>query len=160
MTRKDRAGNSDELLSELRLLVDQVDPVPAEVTSFAKAALGWRRIDAELAELLSDSALEPAAAALTRSGVARARSVTFQASDLEIDLAIQDGDPGLVLLGQLAPPARASIEVQLDDSSIAATAEADELGRFRIELAEGGRLRLRILREPPSSPVETSWFGT
>ena len=65
MTGRDR---SEEVLRELRSLVDEVDPVPAEVTAFAKAALGWRRIDADLAELLSDSALEPETAALTRSG--------------------------------------------------------------------------------------------
>jgi hypothetical protein len=148
---------AEELLRELRSLVDEVDPCPAEVTTFAKAAPGWRRIDAGLAELLSDSALEPASPALTRSGTVRARSMTFKAGELEIDLSIQDADPGLVLLGQLAPPARASVEVQRDDSSIAATAEADELGRFRIELAEGGRVRLRILRESPAPAVETSW---
>ena len=71
MTRK-RPDSHEDLLAELRLLANDVDPVPPEVTAFADAALGWRRIDAELAELLSDSLLESRAAALTRSGVARA----------------------------------------------------------------------------------------
>ena len=52
------------------------------------------------------------------------------------------------------------IEVQRDDSSLAATVQADELGRFRAELAKGGRIRLRVRREPPTPLVETSWIGS
>jgi hypothetical protein len=159
MTGDTPAGdNHEELLDELRALVNEVDPVPTDVTSFAKAALGWRRIDAELAELLSDSALESESLALTRSDVARARSVTFRASDLEIDVEIHDGDRGVTLLGQLAPPSSATVDVQLDDSSVAATGEADVLGRFRVELFERGRIRLRIRRDL-LPVVETSWIS-
>jgi hypothetical protein len=151
-------GNHEDLLAELRVLANEVDPVPAEVTSFADAALGWRRIDAELAELLSDSLLESRATAVTRAGASRARSLSFRARDLQIDVEIRDEDPGVVMLGQLAPPASASIDVQRDDSSIVATVEADALGRFRIELGERGRIRLLVRRES-QPPVETSWFG-
>ena len=153
------ARGPEELLAELRRLVGRVDPVPVEATAFAQAALGWRRIDAELAELLVDSALESEALALTRSGVARARSVTFRAPDLEIALEIQDTERGVLLVGQLAPPAPAAVEVQRDDSSLAASAEADSLGRFRVELAGGGRIRLLVRRQPPAALVETSWIG-
>jgi hypothetical protein len=157
MTEKDaNGGKHEDLLAELRLLGNDVDPVPAEVNAFADAALGWRRIDAELAELLSDSALESAAAVRT-GGRSDARSLTFRASDLEIDVEVRDAEPGVILLAQLAPPAAASIDVQRDDSSIIATVEADSLGRFRIELAERGRIRLRIRRES-QPPVETSWI--
>jgi hypothetical protein len=160
MTAKRSADeNHEQLLGQLRLLVSELDPVPAEVASFVNAALGWRRIDAELAELLADSSLERESLALTRSGVARARSVTFRANDLEIDVEIHDADAGVEVLGQLAPPVRAQIEVQRDDSTVASTTEADDLGRFRFELAERGRIRLRVLRESPAPPVETSWIG-
>ena len=155
----ERSGNHEEpILGELRRLAREVDPVPDEVTEFAKAAIGWRRIDAELAELLSDSALTPEALAATRAGVARARVVTFRARDLELDLEIQETETGIVLLGQLAPPAAAAIVVQRDDSSTAATADADSLGRLRVELTERGRMRLLIRRDPPAAPVETSWL--
>jgi hypothetical protein len=151
-------GNHEDLVHELRLLGRDVDPVPSEVTEFARAALGWRRIEAELAELLSDSLLESRAAASARSGVARARSVSFSARDLQIDVEIRDEDSGIVMLGQLAPPAAASIDVEHDDSTILATVDVDELGRFRIELAEHGRIRLRVRRES-QPPVETSWIS-
>jgi hypothetical protein len=149
----------EKLLDELRLLANDVDPVPSEVTTFADAALGWRRIDAELAELLSDSALESAATAAAVRGGERARSLTFRSSDLEIDLELQSGDGGMIILGQIAPAGRAWIEVQRDDESKLASAEADELGRFRLELAESGRVRLRVTRDG-QAPVETSWIST
>src|SRR5207247_10887645 len=76
-------ADHEKLLDELRSLVNRVDPVPEEVTKFADAALGWRRVDAELAELLSDTALESqAAAAAVRSGP-RVRSLTFASRGLE-----------------------------------------------------------------------------
>jgi len=153
-------GSSDErLLEELRALGREVDPVPPHVESYAKAALGWRRIDAELAELLADSALDRESLSHTRSGLARARSVTFRSGDLELDLEISEHDEGLVLLGQLAPAEEADVEVQRDDGSIAAATASDELGRFRLELTVGGRVRLLVRRAPPAPPIETSWVG-
>ena len=148
--------NHDELLAELRALVGKVDPVPDEVTAYAKAALGWRRADAELAELLSDSEVDSDRLAPAR-GPGERRELTFRAGELEIVVEIHDADPGVRLLGQLAPPEAATVDVQLDDGTIAATTEADELGRFRATLDERGTVRLRVHREP--KPVETSWFG-
>jgi hypothetical protein len=149
----------EKLLEELRLLVNLVDPVPAEVTKFADAALGWRRIDAELAELLSDSALESAASAAAIRGGESARSVTFRSRDLEIYLEIQTGDGGVIILGQIAPAGHALVEVERDDESKLAATAADDLGRFRVELAKAGRVRLRVTRDE-QTPVETSWIST
>jgi hypothetical protein len=151
----------DELLDELRSVVSRVDPVPAEVTEFAKAALGWRRLDADLAELLADSALETESASLTRSGGSAARRLTFRAADLAIDVEVQTDGATRTVLGQLAPPpAGATVEVQAADGSVVATAETDSLGRFRLTLEAGGRVRLRVLRnDPPAGPVETSWLS-
>jgi len=149
-------NDHDKLLDELRQLVRKVDPVPDEVTAYAKSALGWRRIDAELAELLSDSAVDSDRLALTR-GPDAPRALSFRAGDLEIALEIHDADPGVRLLGQLAPPEPDTIDVQRDDGTIAATTNADELGRFRTSLDARGTVRLRVRREP--KPVETSWFG-
>src|SRR5262245_38544115 len=132
MSDETRTGETEEerLLARLRHLTNELDPVPDEVMSFATAALGWRRIDAELAELLSDSALESESLAI-RSG-AGSRSLTFRATDLEVVVEIQERDAGALLLGQLAPPAVASIDVQGDDGATLATVAADELGRFRV----------------------------
>jgi hypothetical protein len=148
------ADPNDELLDELRTVLRRTDPVPAEVTDFAKAALGLRRLDADLAELLEDSALESESPALAR-GTADVRSLTFRSADLTIDVDIQ----GDMLLGQLAPPPpAATVELQLENGHVAASADADTLGRFRLALAGDGRFRLRVLRQG-TSVVETSWFS-
>jgi len=159
MRSEDEERQDERLLEELRRITTHVDPVPEDVTGFARAALGWRRIDAELAELLADSALEREALARTRSA-ARARLLTFHASSLEIDLEIQVTASGVLLLAQLDPPTNAEVEVQRDDGSVAATTQADELGRFRIELAPSGRIRLRITQPEAATArvVETSWL--
>jgi hypothetical protein len=150
----------DELLmSELRAFFADVDPVPPLVVETAKASLGWRRLDAELAELLSDSALQDESLALTRGGGAPARAVTFSSSGLTIDIEVHVDDPARTLLGQLSPPARATIEVQPMAESPLST-EADRLGRFRVQLPTGGPIRLRVLAtdERVGLPVETSWI--
>ena len=147
---------TDPLLEELRRLARAVDPVPDEVTAYARAALGWRRVDAELAELLADSRLE--ALSSTRSSAESARSLTFRSKDLQVDVDLQDEDGTVLLLGQLAPPLTGEIEVQRDDGSTVATTRPDDLGRFRIELPAGGRIRLVVRREPPAAVIETSWI--
>ena len=155
----DPADPEDGLVDELRSLLGRVDPVPGEVSEFARAALGWRRVDAVLAELLSDSALETGAALVRSEG--GSRWLTFDAADLVIDVEVRADRAGHVLLGQLAPAsAAATVEVQAADGVIVAAVETDELGRFRFELVAGGRIRLRITRsEPPAAPVETSWLS-
>jgi hypothetical protein len=150
-----------DLLDELSSVLNRVDPAPPEVTEFATAALGWRRLDADLAELLADSALETESEALTRSGGSDGRWLTFRAADLAIDVEIRVDGEVRTLLGQLTPPlVAATVEVQAADGSVAAAAESDSLGRFRLTLEAGGRVRLRILRnDQPTPPVETSWLS-
>jgi hypothetical protein len=150
------AAPDDPMLAELRRLAGVVDPVPEAVSAYARAALGWRRIDAELAELLVDSQLE--ASTTTRSVSESERTLTFKASDLGIDVELQPGDDQVLLLGQLAPAGVAEIDIQADDGSVVATAHSDELGRFRFSLTSGARVRLVVRREPPAAPVETSWI--
>jgi len=150
----------DELLmAELRGFFADVDPVPPLVIETAKASLGWRRLDADLAELLSDSALEEEPFALARGGEAPARAVTFSSTGLTIDIEVHVGDPERTLLGQLSPPSPARIEIQtMADAPL--SAEADRLGRFRVRLPAGGAVRLRVLGTNGDGrpPVETSWI--
>jgi hypothetical protein len=150
----------DELvMAELRGFFADVDPVPPLVTETAKASLGWRRLEADLAELLSDSALEEEPFALARGAGAPARAATFSSSGLTIDIEVHVDDPARTLLGQLSPPAPAKIEIQtVADAPL--LAEADRLGRFRVGLPTGGTIRIRVLGadERTGPLVETSWI--
>ena len=51
MTDKDATTEA-----ELRAIFAHLDPVPQLLDDAARAAFGWRTVDAELAELLRDSA--------------------------------------------------------------------------------------------------------
>ena len=153
------SDEQDRLASELRELFSQRDPVPPLVTQAAKAALGWRRLDAELAEVLADSALDAPSLALARGAHATLRSMSFSAGRLTIDIEIHGEGPDRVALGQLSPPRRARIELQSADQAASTIIESDDLGRFRTKLPEAGSIRLRIERDPAgASWVETSWI--
>jgi hypothetical protein len=148
-------SEGDEVLDDLRRLAGAVDPVPDEVTAYAHSAIGWRRIDAELAELLADSRLETAVA----RSAGDTRALSFAAPGLEIEVELQPVDDGVVLLGQLAPAGPAEIAIQRDDAKpVEETATAGELGRFRFALVARGRMRVVVRRPAPAPLVETSWF--
>lgn len=148
----------EALVDELRSFFAEVDPVPELVSVTAKASLGWRRLDADLAELLSDSALEDEALALARGGGVPVRSLTFSATELTIDLEIHHHDDPPTLLGQLSPPGAAGIEIQTIDDQLVAI-ETDHLGRFRVSLPARGPIRLRVRDRQRRSRItaETSW---
>jgi hypothetical protein len=149
----------DPLVAELRDLFAEVDPVPALVVEVAKASLGWRRLDGDLAELLADSVLDSEQLAGTRGG-APVRSVSFKSPSMTIDLEVHPGDETQTLLGQISPPAPLDIEVQAADGTTVASARSDELGRFRASLASRGTIRLLLgaERTAGAAAVQTSWI--
>jgi hypothetical protein len=154
-------ADHDPLVDELRTLFSQADPVPALVTETAKAALGWRRLDAELAELLGDSALDAGALALARGAGATLRSASFSAGEVTIDVEFHIDGAERTVLGQLSPPTAARIEVQAANESASSTTESDGLGRFRTQLPAGGSIRLRVTIGDADGArlIETSWIA-
>ena len=163
----DRVSVQDDpdelLLGELSSLLDAVDPVPPEVDAAAKAILGWRRLDADLAELLADSAVDSDRLAGVRGeGDPSLRRLSFGGAPLELDLEVHTGSAAVTVLGQLAPGAAASIKVErltADDEADEETVAADELGRFRLELPTGTTFRLIVTGHPTSGtrPTVTDW---
>ncbi len=124
------AMSDDELLAELRVALDESDPPPERLSTIAKAALTWRTIDAELAELAFDSTRDLAG---VRSETMQ-RQVTFESADLEIELMMSDEEERR-LVGQLVP-ARASTVVMITGDESAPeriTTTADDLGRFSFD---------------------------
>src|SRR5690606_15854931 len=62
------SGDPDELLlTELRRVAALLDPMPDRLVRAGRESLTWRSVDAELAALLSDSAVDDERAALVRS---------------------------------------------------------------------------------------------
>jgi hypothetical protein len=152
----DERDERDEALIEQLRTAFAAEAVPGRVTEAAKAALTWRRVDAELAELLSDSAVD-AEPALARGG-AVVRSVSFSAGQTIVELEVHPDGERRTLLGQLSPAARRPIVIQHADGSESASAQSDELGRFRITLEGGGTVRLRIADDQADTAIETAWI--
>jgi hypothetical protein len=154
-------GEPDEqeeaLIEQLRTAFG-AQAAPASVTEAAKAALTWRRIDAELAELLSDSALDAEPALALARGDAVVRSVSFSAGQTIVELEVHPEGERRTLLGQLSPAAQRAIVIQRADGSESASAISDELGRFRITLEGGGTVRLRIADDGADTAIETAWI--
>jgi len=149
--------NDDELEHELRRLAAEAEPVPAELLQAAVAAFGWRDIDAEIAELVYDSLLDAEEASRVRGSPGQ-RLVSFAVGGITIDVEVTSGGPGRTIMGQIAPPQRARVDIRNPGDTV--TVEADELGRFRSGPLPPGPVSLR-LRPPPGDAgpaIVTDWL--
>jgi hypothetical protein len=147
----------DFLIDELRGLLAGADPVPDAVDAYARAALGWRSVDSELAELVYDSAADGEQLAAVRSGWA-ARTLSFEAGGIGVELEVSRDGAALTLMGQLLPPQAADVEIR--HGGDVSAVEADALGRFSAQGITPGPVSLRCrVRVPPHAPaVETEWL--
>jgi len=152
-------GEHDEdeiLMGELRAAARHADPVPEESVVAARAAIAWRTVDAELAELAYDSLLDDRPLAGIR-GVATPRLLTFEAAGLTLEVEAVAEGPERRLLGQLVPPQPGRIEVRHRGGSL--TVEADGMGRFAAAGLRSGPVSLRC--DPGAAgagAVYTDWF--
>lgn len=144
------------LLDELRDVVGQIDPVPPEVHEAARAAFGWRRLDADLAELLQDTALDDDRLAGVRTaGSSGPRLLTFEVDHLTVEVEVTSVGERRRLVGQLVPPQAATVEVRHRTATTALG--ADHLGRFAAEVVRGpASLRCRLAS---GTVVETGWVN-
>jgi hypothetical protein len=145
----------DPLVAELRNVIEQADPIPEAVLAAAKASFVWHTIDAELAELVTDSLLT---AASIRTGSA-ARLLTFEGPGVEVEVEVADTGATRRLTGQLVPVTSATVIVRWNGGS--AEAHADELGRFSVAEIPAGAVSLAITRTLDGAPrsIVTSWVS-
>jgi hypothetical protein len=146
--------DDEALLAELDEAWYRAQQVPPDFIAAGKAVwipLGIPLdLDAELAELIYDSQREPA---LVRTDTAALRALTFASATQTIELEVADHG----LLGQLVPPGRVQIEVQVRDGTTAC-ATSDELGFFTIPRVPEGPFRLRY-RTGSGVDVVTGWIA-
>jgi hypothetical protein len=153
----DLLGPEDEdLLRELRAAAGRFDPPPESVLEAARASFTWRTIDAELAALEFDSAVDLAATAVR--GGEGPRLLTFAAPGLSIEVEVSPVGSRRQLVGQLVPAQPARIDVR--HAGGVTTVRADQLGRFDTDAISAGPVSLRChLGDAPSSPpVVTEWI--
>jgi hypothetical protein len=142
MTDKDASTEA-----ELRTIVARVDPVPPLLDAAARAAFTWRTVDAELAELMRDSAdaaSEEEAGALLVRGPSGPRQLSFESPRLGIELeVVATGPRSRRLEGQLLPPGSATVTIERPGED-GLSVQADELGRFSLDGLVAGVVRLHV----------------
>jgi len=139
--------NDEDLLVRLRVICEEVDPMPDLVLETARAAFTLRRLDAELAELILDSADEPAGAVAVRAaGLADIRMLSFAAGPLRVELQVTERDGWRHLVGHVTgveltaavletPAGRRALET--DDGVLIAEHVPAGRVRFRLAVATG-----------------------
>lgn len=141
-----------QLIELLRQGLVSTDPVPADVTDFAMAALTWRTIDAELAAIAFDSASEEMPTGVR--GSATERMLSYETEKLSIDIEYRSSTRRLI--GQVAPAQLATVE--LHHSRGTSTTVTDELGRFSFEDVESGPVSI-VCTSQGADPdvIKTEW---
>lgn len=135
--------DDENLMAELAAAVAEEAAVSERRRTAAKAAFTWRTVDAELAELLHDSALDAGAAVRSAGGAPRTLTFVRGAVTLEIEV---DGD---TLLGEVidedtaSGPASVALQrPEADDRSV----ETDASGFFRFDGVAPGPVRFVVSR--------------
>ena len=148
-----RPNGNAELWQEIRTVYDLVDPVPPEVTAVAYHAMAFRTLDAELGQLVSDSAEERLVG--VRDAEGPGRLVTFESDTLTVEVQVSVLGADRRLVGQLVPPSPAEVRVEWPNDST--SVHADDLGRFSIDAVPAGPVRL-VCERPGSAAVVTGWL--
>jgi hypothetical protein len=143
-------ADDDNLLAAVKVALESTEEVPARFIQTARASFAWHDIDAELAALTYDSASDLLAGTSTRADPAALRNLTFEASELSIELEVI----GDVLHGQLVPPQAGSVEIRLTDGA-SATTPVNEVGYFTAS-APAGPFRLHC--SAGDVVVQTEWI--
>lgn len=141
------AMDDDELMALLGRAVADGEAVPEHRRAAARAAFTWRSVDAELAELLHDSALDAGAA--VRSAAAGPRSLAFGRGGLTLEVEVDGGTLLAEVLAEGAAAAAtdgpASVTLQRPGAADL-TEQADAAGFARFAEVATGTVRFVVER--------------
>ncbi len=135
------------MLTRISEAFDSLEPIPSRLTAAAQAAFSWRRVDAELAELLFDSATDELIG--VRGTTSDRRSFRFGHGDAVIRVHLTQS----TMIVMLEPPMSVSCRVTGTDTTD--EHRTDEYGEFVIDAPE---LPVRIEVDLPSGTVVTPWI--
>ena len=155
MTSKDRMPD-DVLLHDLRRVLDVVDAHQSRNDEAAKTAFAWAHIDAELAEVVFDSAVDQPEL-VVRSGDSDPRQLTFKATAADVTIEIEIGRAGLI--GQIIPPQPAHIGIT-QASGTDVDLETDEFGVFQVADLAPGQTSFVVRAADDSWSVRCAWNVT
>lgn len=142
------------LLAELRSVASRFDPVPPAAVLAARSALAWRSLDAELAELTADSAVDGEVLAQVRSA-GGPTLLAFDAPTLTVEVEVTVAGGRRQVRGQVVPPRAGRVEARHPGGRVEVA--ADEVGRFAVDDLPSGPVSLRC-QAGDGRWVETDWF--
>jgi hypothetical protein len=143
----------DALLAQLRSALTRIDPVPDPVLEAARAAVEFRDLDAQLAELLRDTADEEPELAGVRGVVGRL--LTFGLGDRYVELEVANEGDQRTITGYVVPASAG--ELIAESSGAPVNARLDDQGRFHLSGLRRGPVRLRFVL--PEESLLTPWTG-
>ena len=144
--------SDDELLAELRDMAAQADPVPEPLLDAARMAFELRDLDAMLAELVHDSAVDAPAMTIRGGGTERILSFAVRALAVECQITVRGSRRDL--LGQLVGGLAEEMDVQV--TGAITTVPVNDAGRFSVRGLPAGPFRLRC-RLSDGTGLVTSW---
>ncbi len=148
--------DDDQLISDLRRVLDAVDGPRIADSAAAKAAFGWHDIDAELAQLVFDSEQHSSdTGVVVRGSEEASRQLTFSTEHVTIDIEI--GEAGL--MGQIVPAQPATVELHQPGRDVQRL-DTDDFGVFAIASIEPGPTTVVARAADGSWSVRTAWTAT
>ena len=144
--------NDEAVLVRLGAVLDELDPMPAEVLGEGRALFGLRRLDEELAELVRDSA-EDRSGLLAVRGEGDVRLISFETGPVTVELQVTERGAVRDLVAQVTGTALVGAEVETSAGRRDIPLE-DSL--FTVEDVPAGFLRLR-LHTVAGRHLVTSW---
>jgi hypothetical protein len=143
----------EELLDWLGTVINEVDPMPEALLASARAAFGLRRLDAELAELVRDTAEERRGGLIAVRGEGDPRLISFEAGQITVELQIIERGGLRDLVAQITGVDVGSAEVETPSSRYAAELEGSLIS---VDGVPAGHLRIHV-RTVPGRDLVTSW---
>lgn len=138
---------SPDLIRRISEAFDDLPPVPERLTDAARDAFAWRRADAQLAELLTDSADTELVG--VRGAAGERRAFRYGAGDFVVRVHLTEE----TLIVMIEPPL--SVGCRVATAAGATEHRTDELGELAIDAPE---LPVRIEVDLPSGPTVTPWI--
>jgi hypothetical protein len=146
--------SDDDLIQRLRWIAAEADPVPPPLLNAARASFGLRDLDARVADLVRDSAVDTPETSLRGDGP---RLLSFEAGGTVVECEVTARGERRDVIGQLIGAAADELRAQVPGNPDAASdVTVSEQGVFTVRGLPAGPFRLRYLLSDGSTLV-TSW---
>ena len=148
-------ADDDELLARLAATLRGAQQPPADVDELARASFGLRDLDAQLAELVADSAVDVPAGVRSSPEAPAAPDVRRRRRRGRAAGDAREGRLGRARAGRATGPGPRPGRAGGPGGAVVVS-DADQLGRFAIDLPSGGSWRL-VCTRGGRTLVVTAW---